>query len=293
MVESVRHLNCGTLKPFGRRFINGDGLPVQTARLVCHCLLVETDAGLVLVDTGFGVTDIAARRAPLPSDASKTARRRRRVQRFMTRPLLDPDESAARQLSRLGYSTDDVRHIVLTHLDNDHTGGLADFPSAKVHVLASEYEAAMAPATAVERFRYWGEHWAHGPEWVTYARADDDWLGIEAVVGLEDLPDFALVPLPGHTRAQAGVAVRTTTAAGGPRWLLHAADAYFFRGEMDAERPRCTPGLARFQIRLEIDGDARRRSQERLRRLALDHWDDVEMFCSHDPVELDERLRPA
>ena len=293
MVEGVRHLNCGTLRPLGRRFINGDGLPLQTARLVCHCLLVETDAGLVLVDTGFGVADIAARRSPLPAGASKIARRRRRIQRFMTRPMLYPEESAARQLLRLGYATDDVRHIVLTHLDNDHTGGLADFPSAKVHVLAAEYEAAMAPGTAVERFRYWGEHWAHGPDWVTYASAADDWLGLEAVVGLEGLPDFALVPLPGHTRGQAGVAVRASDGAAGPPWLLHAADAYFFRGEMDPERPRCTPGLARFQARMDIDGDSRRRSQEMLRRLAVEHGDDVEMFCSHDPVELDERLRPA
>lgn len=29
-----------------------------TAHLVCHCLLVETDRGLVLIDTGFGLRDI-------------------------------------------------------------------------------------------------------------------------------------------------------------------------------------------------------------------------------------------
>ena len=42
----VHHLNCGTMH-------------MPTAPLVCHVLLVETDGGLVLVDTGFGLQDIA------------------------------------------------------------------------------------------------------------------------------------------------------------------------------------------------------------------------------------------
>lgn len=38
----VHHLNCGTMNAFG-------------IALLCHVLLVETDDGLVLVDTGFGI----------------------------------------------------------------------------------------------------------------------------------------------------------------------------------------------------------------------------------------------
>src|SRR3954470_12373615 len=222
MVERVHHLNCGTLRPFGRRLINGDGLPFQTARLVCHCLLVETGDGLVLVDTGFGLADIEARQRPLGRSAGKIDRRRRRVQRFMTRPSLRPaetavrhggrlgrpvqrfsprpglrpDETAVRQVGRLGHSAADVGHVVLTHLDNDHAGGLADFPDAKVHLLRAEHEAAMSPGSLTERFRYWDEHWAHGPDWVTYGGGSGSWFGLDAVVGLEGLPDVPLVPLP-------------------------------------------------------------------------------------------------
>jgi glyoxylase-like metal-dependent hydrolase (beta-lactamase superfamily II) len=36
------------------------------------------------------------------------------------------------QVQRLGFDPRDVRHIVLTHLDFDHAGGLDDFPHATV-----------------------------------------------------------------------------------------------------------------------------------------------------------------
>jgi glyoxylase-like metal-dependent hydrolase (beta-lactamase superfamily II) len=282
-------LNCGTLRPFGRRLVNGDGLPVQFARLVCHCLLIETDRALVLVDTGFGLGDVAEPGGDHPGETAKLRRARRRA-RFLTRPRLDPDETAIRQVARLGFSAEDVGHIVLTHLDSDHTGGLPDFPRAKVHVLEVEHEAAMSPRTPVERFRYWAHHWAHGPDWITYGSpGSDGWFGFEAVRELQDLPDIALVPLPGHTRGHAGVAIR---GGGRARWLLHAGDSYFFHGEADAAAPRCTPGLARFQARFDVDRPARRDNQARLRELAADHGDEIEMFCSHDPVEFD-RYSPS
>ena len=43
----VHHLNCGSMTP------------PASPPLVCHVLLVETDGGLVLVDSGFGLDDIA------------------------------------------------------------------------------------------------------------------------------------------------------------------------------------------------------------------------------------------
>ncbi|WP_223281445.1 MBL fold metallo-hydrolase [Streptomyces antnestii] len=48
----------------------------------------------------------------------------------MARPVLDTGETAVRQVAALGYDIEDVRHIVLTHLDLDHAGGLRDFPPA-------------------------------------------------------------------------------------------------------------------------------------------------------------------
>ena len=53
----IHHLNCGSLCPHGRRLINGDGGLFEQGTVVCHCLLIEADDGLGIVDTGFGMED--------------------------------------------------------------------------------------------------------------------------------------------------------------------------------------------------------------------------------------------
>ena len=55
----IHHLNCGTDCPLGGALFDGRSVG-PLGRLVCHCLLIETDAhGLVLVDTGYGLRDVA------------------------------------------------------------------------------------------------------------------------------------------------------------------------------------------------------------------------------------------
>lgn len=80
--------------------------------MVCHCLLVETAGGLVLVDTGFGTADVAGSRQVFSP-----------ILRSIARPALDPCETAIERVRALGYRAEDVRHIVVTHLDVDHAGG--------------------------------------------------------------------------------------------------------------------------------------------------------------------------
>lgn len=203
---------------------DGSGTVLRRAELVCHCLLIETAEGLVRVDTGSGSSDVISRNS-LPL-----------AYRLFVNPVLDYEETALRQVERLGFDPSDVRHIVVTHLDADHAGGLADFPNAKVHVHGTELRAAKAAGAP---WRYRPAHWAHRPDWVSYAEASgQDWFGFDAVRELRGLPEdeILLVPLAGHTRGHVGVAVR-----GEDRWLLHAGDAYFFHAEM-APKSWCTPG---------------------------------------------------
>ena len=113
-ITRVHHLNCGTMRPLGRQLS-----AVMPRDLVAHCLLVERPDGLTLVDTGIGVADVQQRAARLG-----------RAFMLLVGPVLDPAETASAQVSALGFAPGDVTDIVLTHLDPDHSGGLADFPHA-------------------------------------------------------------------------------------------------------------------------------------------------------------------
>lgn len=275
----VHHIDCGTMCPLGKRFVNGDGGAFERGRMVCHCLLVETDDGLLLVDTGLGLADCTRPRERLPW-----------AFRAVTSPLCDEEQTAARRVERLGFRREDVRHIVVTHLDIDHAGGIADFPNARVHVFGDEHAAAMHPADLHERARYRQVQWAHGPRWETHELAGEKWLGFDAVRAIEGVgTDVLLVPVVGHTRGHCAVAVR----AGG-RWLLHAGDAYFFHAEVHADEPRCPPGLRLFQRVVAWNDPLRRKNQQRLRELARARAGEVDVFSAHcvvDFARMQERER--
>ncbi|WGR68967.1 MULTISPECIES: MBL fold metallo-hydrolase [unclassified Bradyrhizobium] len=264
----VHHLNTGTMCPMGQRLVNGTGSLFQRARMVCHCLLIETDIGLVLVDTGIGLGDIAA--------PGRLGRRWLR----QTAPKLDPSETAVEQVRALGYSPNDVRHVLLTHLDRDHAGGVPDFPHAAIHVHRAEYDMAVLRKPPPPEGRYVTEQWQHRPSWKFYDEAGEDWFGFKGVRALGDREaDVLIIPLAGHTLGHCGIAVRISD-----KWLLHAGDSYFFHGQLEASA-RMPLVLGYFQRRVDMDRNARIANQARLRALKLKHGDRVTVFNSHDPVD--------
>ena len=142
-----------------------------------------------------------------------------------------------RQLEGLGHDPADVRHIITTHLDLDHAGGIGDFPEAQIHLFASELAEARSPGL-LERARYVRSQWGENPHWVEYEGGGDDWYGFESIRLLPDLDgEIALIPLPGHTAGHCGVALNTADG-----WLLHCGDAFFFHGEI--ETPAALPARA-------------------------------------------------
>jgi glyoxylase-like metal-dependent hydrolase (beta-lactamase superfamily II) len=273
----VHHLNCGSLCPHGRRLINGDGGLFERALSICHCLAIESDGGLILVETGFGLED------------ARNPARLGTAFRAMMAPRPRAETTALRQIEALGFSASDVRHIAVTHLDLDHAGGLPDFPEAEVHVLAPELEAGLHPKLD-ERMRYiGGANWDHGPRWVSHpADGGDDWLGFESVRILPDLEaEILLVPLLGHSRGHTGVALKTPDG-----WLLHCGDAYFHNCQVQTP-PSCPPVLRAFQNIMASDNGARRSNLERLRELASRHGDEVTLICAHDPHDLEREQAKA
>ena len=269
MTTRIHHLNCGSMCLGCQRLINGHGSWTQPGRLVCHCLLIETPESLVLVDTGMGTQDIAAPK-----------RRLGRAYLSTFTPKLDLAETAIAQVQALGFDPRDVRHILTTHLDLDHAGGLADFPEATVHVLQPELEQILHP-TLRDRLRFRPTQFDHQPKWQVHRQLDDPWFGLDSIHALPKLrTEIRIVPLIGHTKGHMGVAVK-----GNDTWLLHCGDAYYHHSQITAT-PNAPLGLALMEHAFKTLPAKHRDSMTRLRQLAREHSDEVQLFCAHDPVEL-------
>lgn len=261
-ITRVHHLNTASIQ----------GISVLGQHLVCHVLLLETsDAGLVLVDTGLGAKDYRNMTARLGAEFS----------RVYARPLIDPSLAAVEQIKALGLDPRDVRHIVQTHLDLDHVGGLADFPDALVHVHATELDAAQRRDGFRAKRRYRPNMlFEHNPTWRTYVHGGESWMGFDAVRGLDGLgQDILMVPLFGHTHGHCGIAVDT-----GDGWLLACGDAYFDAREIKLPVRKCGPGPAFFQLLVTTERDKRRYNQDRLRALHAEK-PEIDIFCGHNPFE--------
>ncbi|MBN1262604.1 MAG: MBL fold metallo-hydrolase [Anaerolineae bacterium] len=259
---TIHHLDCGPMRPIW-----------PNTKAVTHCLLVETNDGLLLVDTGFGVADVTR---PTRFMRAFTA---------LLRTGRNVEDTALRQLTRLGYDPTDVRHIVLTHLHLDHAGGLPDFPQAQVHIYAAEYEASRRP-THPSTWFYQPGQWAHGPNWVIHHLTGETWYGFDAIDILPGLsPRVLLTPLTGHTRGHCGVAIETGAgdqSAPAGRWLLHYGDgAYPFYNEGRTWRLFSNPPL-------ELDRWFLGDNTGRLKALLQAHGDEITFISAHDPADFEK-----
>jgi glyoxylase-like metal-dependent hydrolase (beta-lactamase superfamily II) len=263
----VHHLDCAHVTT-----MHLGGQP-----LTCHVLLVETpSSGLVLVDTGLGTGDYIAPAKRLGYTFTYG----------YARPAWDPRLAAIRQIQALGLDPGDVRHIVQTHLDLDHVGGLADFPEATVHVHETEFHAAMQRKGIKARSRYRPPMWMHSPHWRTYAHEGERWFGFESVRSLEGLPDeIFFIPLPGHTMGHCGVVLNTEDG-----WLLDAGDAYFDPREVHQRVWQCAFSVRLFEAIVTTDKRLRFHNQDRLRELIATH-PEIDVFASHDPTALPASAR--
>lgn len=257
------HLNCATMNPPGKRLVEGNGGWLQLASLGTHCLLLETNAGLVLVDAGLSRKDV--------DDPDRLGR----GFNWLMNPALDPSEPAYVQIEELGFDPSDVKHIIMTHLDIDHAGGIVDFPQANVHVLQSEYETAHSPPM-MEKLRYRERLWAHQPKWCSHEGTPTNWNGFKAVAPIPDqLSGLKMVSLPGHSAGHCGVAIPLDDG-----WLLHCGDAFFDNREMNFSNPECTVGLRLQQRVISHDNNLRIDTQKKLRK--INHREEnLQVICSH------------
>lgn len=246
----IHHINCGSLQR-----------DPASLKVLCHCLLLEDANGLALVDTGIGLQDILY---PLERIGKMTI-----DQAGFNFDRLD---TAVLKLNNLGFREDEVKHCIISHLDPDHIGGLADFPQATVHVSAVELQSFLAGNP-----RYRSQQLAHQPLLKIYTDFNESWFGLAAqrvVLNFESA--VYLVCLPGHTLGHCGVAVQQKG-----KWLLYIGDAYYLRDELFiADHP--VNELAEL---MAMDNKLRLESLKKLRILVRNYGGKIELFGYHDPAE--------
>ncbi|WP_316803678.1 MBL fold metallo-hydrolase [Pedobacter nototheniae] len=247
MIE-LHHLNCVKIVS-----------PINSN--VCgHCLLLKENEKLLLIDTGIGLLDV---QKPLER---------------IGQPLIDlvgyhfeAHQTAVKQIENLGLDAKNVTDCIISHLDNDHIGGLADFPEATVHVAIEELENFLA-----ENPRYLKTPLSHRPSLKTYKKSDADWFGLEArKVHTDFTAEIFLIPLFGHTLGHCGIALKNQD-----KWLFYVADAYYMRIELsDDQHP--VNELAKMRA---DDNDLRLKTLNKIRNLVNKH-PEIEVFSYHDIEE--------
>ena len=140
----------------------------------------------------------------------------RRLARFD----IAPSDTLVERLATLGIRPEEVTTVVLSHLHQDHIGGIADFPNATLVVSRAEWQAALAPHGELSGFlrRHIDQP---GLSWdrIEFAPLPDDSLApFDTGYRLLDDERLTLLPLPGHTPGSLGLLVRPTD--GDPLFLV-------------------------------------------------------------------------
>ncbi|PRB07541.1 N-acyl homoserine lactonase family protein [Microbacterium sp. MYb64] len=161
--------------------------------------VIEHSNGLTLFDTGqnrASVTD------PDYFPRGLNGFFYRRLARFE----IAPDETLTAQLARIGYDIADVDTAVISHLHQDHIGGLAELAHARIIVGEAELEAARGRFAELDG--YLGKH-IFLPEL--------RWEPLRGELDLFGDGSVTLFPTPGHTPGSLSALVQR---AGLPPLLL-------------------------------------------------------------------------
>jgi N-acyl homoserine lactone hydrolase len=165
--------------------------------------VVEHQDGLVLFDTG---QDRASVTDPAYFPSGFTGLLYRRLARFD----IAPDQTLTARLAAIGYDIADVRTVVLSHLHQDHIGGLRELGHADIVVDQREWQSLRQPRPEVR-----GLLPRHidlpGLRWrpvMPQPTSDPDVAPFTAAHDLFGDGSLMLLPTPGHTPGSLSMLVR-------------------------------------------------------------------------------------
>jgi glyoxylase-like metal-dependent hydrolase (beta-lactamase superfamily II) len=168
-----------------------------------NAFVIEHREGLVLFDTG---QDIASVAEPDYFPGGLTGYLYDRLATF----AIGPAQTLSAGLRQLGYSPADVRSAVLSHLHQDHIGGLAELPGAEIVIAEQEWQGMLKPFSAPRGFlrshiELPGLRWRRvNPEPIT----DEGLAPFRSGHDLFGDGSLTVLPTPGHTAGSQSLLVR-------------------------------------------------------------------------------------
>lgn len=155
-----------------------------------YCYIIEHPDGHIAIDTGM----------------TSRARTPRLARRFVPTPVATEQDEVGPQMRAVGLDPNDVRLVVVTHLDWDHVGGVGHFPHAEVLVHRPEFEFAK---TFQGKMRYQPKLWPSSFDPTLYDLEAEPYGPFAHSKTVTDRRDVRLVPIPGHSIAQVAAIVKT------------------------------------------------------------------------------------
>ncbi|WP_206428452.1 N-acyl homoserine lactonase family protein [Mycolicibacterium stellerae] len=238
--------------------------PTERMREPVPGVLLQTDGGWVLLDTGFNtalIRDPHLRRRYFPS--------------LEYQPLLPgPGEPIEESLAEIGVDIDDIHLVALSHLHVDHAGGLKLFAGrVPVHAQRREVEYGLSNHPEPQR---------HAIFRVDFDDPTIDWRLADGEA--EVAPGITAVPTYGHTPGHQSFVVQlddSFTGDGGPRGYVFAFDAADLTENIEDEL-----AIGGF---IDVDPEETVEPIRRLKRLASDLG--YPLIPGHDPHVWPEMTR--
>ena len=233
--------------------------------------VIEHADGLVLFDTG---QDRASVTDPTYFPGGPIGFLYQRLARFH----IGPADTLSAQLAARGYDADAVRIAILSHLHEDHVGGIRELRNAELVVAEAEWAAVQRPNPELRGFlrRHIdlpGLAWRR----ITFEPTTDPALApFEAAYDVMGDGTLVLLPTPGHTPGSTSLLVRR--AQGAP--LLLVGDLTYATELLEVGR---VPGVG--------ETHRLRAASDQVRQLKA-HLPDLAILAAHDPGAA-ERLRQA
>lgn len=207
MVKNIWLLKNGTFNIDKSILISGRGMG-KVLRIGVYSVLIETNKGYVLIDTGLN-----------PKGIENPERTWGKLAKVIV-PHFEDEDDLIKSLCNLNVKPEQITHVINTHMHFDHTGGHQFFKHATFVVQKAEYRFAMNPDS----------HWS-----ASYMKNHYDFnLNYELVEGdCELFPGIDLLFTPGHSPGHQSILI---TLEDGRKFII-AGDAITTLENMERQLP--------------------------------------------------------